>query len=230
VTAVTRIRICIIEDHAIVRRGLKMLLACEPDIEVVGEAVDRKSAFEVADRQCPDLFLVDLQLGREFAVDFLGELMNSCDAKAVVLTGSTNEEDIHLAIQAGATGLVRKDEDAEVLIRAIRKVHQGEAWLSRSLMTTALSRLRENQSRKPDVNPETAKIASLTTREREIVTLVASGINRRGIAEKLCLSDATVRNHLTSIFGKLGVTNQFELVFYAQKHGLDNPAAPTTIS
>jgi len=216
--SVPPIRVCIIEDHAVVRAGLKMLLTSQPDIEVVGEALDRKGAFEVAERVHPDLFLVDIQLGRESAVDFLDELLAASEARAILLTGTSTDEQIHRAIQAGATGLVYKEEAPEVLIRAIRKVHAGEAWLSRAVMTSALSKLRNTR----DTDFEADKIATLTAREREIVTLIAKGLNRKKVSERLFVSEATVRNHLSSIFSKLGVSNQFELVFYAQRHGLDS--------
>jgi len=215
------IRVCIIEDHAVVRAGLKMLLTSQPDIEVVGEAVDRKEAFEVAERVRPDLFLVDIQLGKESAVDFLDELLAVCEARAILLTGASNNEQIQRAIQAGATGLVYKEEAPEVLIRAIRKVHAGEAWLSRAVMTSALSKLRHTRDAKSTPDSDADKIESLTAREREIVSLIAQGLNRKRVAEKLFVSEATVRNHLSSIFAKLGVSNQFELVFFAQRHGLD---------
>jgi len=215
------IRVCIIEDHAVVRAGLKMLLTSQPDIEVVGEAVDRKEAFEVAERVRPDLFLVDIQLGKESAVDFLDELLAVCEARAILLTGASNNEQIQRAIQAGATGLVYKEEAPEVLIRAIRKVHAGEAWLSRAVMTSALSKLRHTRDAKSTPDSDADKIESLTAREREIVSLIAKGLNRKRVAEKLFVSEATVRNHLSSIFAKLGVSNQFELVFFAQRHGLD---------
>jgi two-component system, NarL family, nitrate/nitrite response regulator NarL len=221
------IRVGIIEDHAVVRAGLKMLLESQRDIEVVGEAVDRRTAFDIAERAQPDIFLVDILLGRESAVDFLKELLNVSGASAILLTAMATEDHIQRAIQAGATGLVYKEEAAEVLLRAIRKVHGGEAWLSRSVMTSALSELQKFHTGNPGCDAETAKIASLTTREREIVTLIASGLNRKSIAKKLFVSEATIRNHRSSIFGKLGVSNQFELVFYAQRHGLHkSPTSP----
>src|SRR5215475_7807662 len=216
------IRVCIIEDHAVVRAGLKMLLTAQPDIAVVGEALDRKGALEVAQRERPDLFLVDVQLGRESAVDFLDELLTSCEARAILLTGATTDEQIHRAIRAGATGLVYKEEAPEILIRAIRKVHAGEAWLSRAVMTSALSKFRNTKDTNSQSDAEADKIATLTAREREIVTLIAKGLNRKKVSDRLFVSEATVRNHLSSIFSKLGVSNQFELVFYAQRHGLDS--------
>ena len=222
----TPIRVCIIEDHAIVRAGLRMLLASEPGIEVVGEAVDRKGAFEVAERECPNLFLVDIQLGSESAIDFLEELLKRCNASAILLTGTDKEDQIQRGIEAGASGLVFKGENPEVLIRAIERVHAGEAWFSRSLLSSALLRLRAVRSNRVNTDVEVTKIANLTGREREIVALVSTGLNRKRIAESLFVSDATVRNHLTSIFGKLDVPNQFELVFYAQRHGLDERPSP----
>ena len=214
------IRVCIIEHHPIMRIGLRMLLAPQPELQLVGEADDRKGAFEVARRECPNLFLVDLHLGPESITDFLEELLIACEAKAIVLTDAPVEEQIHRAIRAGATGVVYKNEPSEALVRAIRKVHAGEVWLPRSMMASALSRFRAVRSNIND-DREKVKIATLTAREREIVALVASGMNRRTIAEKLFISEATVRNHLSSIFGKLEISNQFELVFYAQRHNFN---------
>jgi DNA-binding NarL/FixJ family response regulator len=217
------IRVGIIEDHSIVRAGLRVMLTANPDIEVVGEAADRKEAFEMAKSKKPDVLLVDLQLGQTSALEFLEELV-ATGTRAIVVTGTSNDDEIHRSIQAGATGVVFKHEDPEILLRAIRKVFIGEAWLSRTLMTSALTRLRATRSTAPP-DPETVKISTLTAREREIVALVATGLGRQGIAEKLCVSEGTVRNHLTSIFGKLDLSNQLGLVFYAQRHGLDKPPA-----
>jgi DNA-binding NarL/FixJ family response regulator len=222
---VQSIRVGIIEDHSIVRAGLKVMLTAYSDIEVVGEAADRGEAFDMAKAKRPDVLLVDLQLDKVSALDFLEELMSASGARTIVVTGSSNDDEIHRSIQAGATGLVFKHEDPDVLIRAIRKVHAGEAWLSRSLMTSALTRLRATRTASPP-DPESLKIAALTAREREIVALVSTGLGRQGIAEKLCVSEGTVRNHLTSIFGKLELSNQLGLVFYAQRHGLDKPLPP----
>jgi len=220
------IRVGIIEDHGITRAGLKVVLSAYPDIEVVGEAADRDEAFEMAKAKRPDILLVDLQLDKTSALDFMEQLLAGCQARVVLVTGTSNHDEILQAIDAGATGLVFKNEEPQVLIRAIRKVHSGEAWLSRSLLTSALFRLRASRaSKEPD--PETVKIATLTAREREVVALAATGIGRQAIADKLCVSEGTVRNHLTSILGKLDLANQMGLVFYAQKYGLDkHPSVP----
>src|SRR5262245_24544772 len=154
------IRLCLVQDHCIMRAGLKTLLNTQGDIEVVGEAGDLKGAFEVAQRTQPDLFLIDLQLFRDSVLDFLGELLAlKQGSTAIILTGIFSEDVILRAIQAGATGLVYKEDSPEVLIRAIRTVHGGEAWLSRSLMSAALLRLR--RSLRNTTNPDSLKIATL---------------------------------------------------------------------
>ena len=211
-----RIRVCLLEDHLMVRAGLKMLLGVEPTIEVIGETSHRREALEIASRGRPDIFLVDIILGLELAIDFLPELLaRSKNTRAIVLTGITDRDQLCRAVKAGARGLVYKDEAPEVLIRAIQNVHSGDIWLPRALMALALSEALAGEH-----SPEAGKIASLTPREREIVALIAGGVNRQRVAEQLFISEATVRNHLTSILSKLDLANQFELVFYAQRNGL----------
>ena len=221
------IRVCLIEDHLIVRAGLRLLLEAQPDIEVVGEAVNREEAIRIASQSRPNMFLVDVNLNGEIAVNFIKELlMTSWGSRAILLTGIADEDQIHRGIIAGATGLVYKDEATEVLIHAIRKVHSGEAWLGRSLTAAVLARLSHtNDDGKPPQDTEFVKISTLTRREREIVVLIASGSNRKTTAERLFISEATVRNHLTSILGKLALHSKFDLVFYAQRHGLVEPSA-----
>jgi DNA-binding NarL/FixJ family response regulator len=217
------IRVCVIEDHTIVRAGLKILIEGEPDMVVTGEARDRKTSFDVVAAQRPDILVVVLQLGTESAVDFLEELLAINNARAIVLTGSTERDLINQVMRTGATGLVYKDEAPVVLIRAIRAVHKGEAWFTRAMMTTALSELRQDQHARTKMDPEKAKIATLTPRETEIISLMANGLSRQEIAQKIFLSEGTVRNHLSSIFAKLEVSNQLALVFFAQRHGLNKP-------
>ena len=137
----------------------------------------------------------------------------------IVLTSSTEIEAHQRAVQSGAMGLVLKEQGAEVLIAAIEKVHSGEVWLTRSLTASVLSRVSRSSSN----NEEALKTESLTKREREIIALTAQGFKRSQIAEKLFISDSTVRNHLTSILSKLELSDRFELVFYAYRHGLSKP-------
>jgi len=215
-----------------VREGLRTLLESDPHIDVVGEAANRKEAFAIAEQENPNLFLVDVMLGQETAGDFLEELLEGCErARAILVTGVSDVHQLERAIDAGASGLVFKEEAVGVLNHAIQTVHSGGVWLSSSLMNSLRSRLIKAPEKPTESeNSELTKISSLTPREREVVTLIASGLNRKRAAEKLQVSEATIRNHLTSILAKLELHNQFELAFYAQRHGLvgANRGSPPT--
>ena len=216
-----------LEYHGLVRAGLKMMLDAESSIKVVAQAANRWEALEIAERERPDIFLVDIKLGDQFAADFLPQLL-SCSkrCRVILITSITDKDLLCHAVHAGARGLVSKEDAPEMLIRAIHKVHSGELWLPRGLMDFALSRALAYRGVNPSQNPEAARIASLTPREREIVALIASGVNRKSAAERLFVSETTIRNHLSSILKKLNLANQFELVFYAQRNGLSSSAEP----
>jgi DNA-binding NarL/FixJ family response regulator len=143
-------------------------------------------------------------------------------ARVIVLTGGRDPEVHRRCVELGADGLLLKDKASEVLIKAIRKVHAGEDWLERSMMRGALAQMR-NQGGKEQADPEAAKIATLTEREREVVALVGLGLKNKQIAERMFISDTTVRHHLTSVFSKLGVSDRLELVIYAYRHKLAKP-------
>ena len=151
------------------------------------------------------------------------ELMAApAEARIIILTGLRDPEAHRQAVLLGAMGIVKKEKAAEVLISAIQRVHAGEAWLDPSLMAGVLSEMtRAGKTRKAD--PETEKIATLTNREREVIALIGEGIKNKEIAERLFISETTVRHHLTSIFAKLGVADRVELLIYAFRHGLANP-------
>jgi len=211
------IRVCIIDDHTLVRAGLRMLIENDPEIVVVGEASNRIQALAAGKASPPDIFLLDLQLGCENGLDFLRELVLTFNlARVLVLTCATDPDVHQRAISSGAMGLVLKDHAPEVLVKAIRRVHSGELWLDPFLMATMVSRRPAKEK-----NLDVAQMATLTRRESEIVQLVAEGLNNERIARELLISQATVKNHLTSILDKLGVTNKFELAVYALRRGLD---------
>jgi DNA-binding NarL/FixJ family response regulator len=149
----------------------------------------------------------------------MAELLSTfAPARALIVTGSTDPDAHQRAIKSGAMGIVLKEQASEVLLTAIEKVHAGEVWLSRSMTASILSRMSNNPN---DV--EAQKIESLTKREHEIIVLVAQGLKRTQIADKLFISETTVRNHLTSILSKLGLSDRFELVFFAFRNGLAKP-------
>jgi len=218
VVKVPPIRVCIIDDHTLVRAGVRMLIENDPEIVVVGEASNRIQALAAATAAPPDIFLLDIQLGSENGLDFLRELVSTFSPARVVVLTCINESDVHRrAISCGAMGLVLKDHVPEVLVKAIKRVHSGELWLDPTLMATIVGMRSMQQN---DRNVE--KMAMLTRRETQIVQLVAEGLNNESIARELVISQATVKNHLTSILAKLGVANKFELAVYALRHGLNN--------
>jgi DNA-binding NarL/FixJ family response regulator len=210
-----------VEDHVSVRAGLRLLLESHDNFIVVGEAKEMADARVVFEREKPELVLLDLDLRGESGLDLIAEF-TSKGARVLVLTGLVDEEQHQLCLRLGARGLIRKEQPHTVLLKAIEKVNQGEVWFDRTLMRNLLSDvLRQKDEKESD--PEEAKIASLTDRELQVIGLVREGRKNKQIAERLFISDTTVRHHLTSIFGKLGVADRLELVIYAYKYGLAKP-------
>jgi two-component system nitrate/nitrite response regulator NarL len=217
------IRILLIDDHVIVRAGLRMLIENHKGMVVVGEAGTRIDALAIAAREKPQVILLDLDMGNESGLDFLRELLDAAaGARVVMLTGVRDPEAHRRAVHLGAMGLVLKDKATEVLIKAIEKVHAGEVWLDRSLTASVLSEMSQaREIRRAD--PDARRISSLTDREREIVGLVCEGLKNKQIGDRLFISEATVRNHLTSILSKLELSDRFELALYAYRHHLAKP-------
>jgi two-component system, NarL family, nitrate/nitrite response regulator NarL len=216
------IRILLIDDHVIVRAGLRMLLENHDGMIVVGEAGTPAEGLRIAEREQPDIVLLDLDMGAESGLDFIPQCLTAVPpARVVILTGLRDAEAHRRAVHLGALGLVFKEKAAEVLIKAIQKVYKGEVWLDRALMATVLSERSHADERKPDA--ETKKISFLTEREREVVGLVCEGLKNKQIGDRLFISEATVRNHLTSILSKLGLSDRFELALFAYRHHLARP-------
>ncbi|HXI93651.1 MAG TPA: response regulator transcription factor [Blastocatellia bacterium] len=224
VTPATKpIRILLVDDHAVVRAGLRLIVQSREGMTIVGEAGNRDDALSLADSEHPDIILLDLDLGGDSGMTLIADLIAAAgEARIIILTGLRDPEAHRQAVLLGAMGIVKKEKAAEVLITAIERVHQGEAWLDPSLMAGVLTEVtRSSRGRKTD--PEADKIATLTNREREVITLVGEGIKSKEIAGRLFISETTVRHHLTSIFDKLGVADRVELLIYAYRHGLASP-------
>ena len=197
-----------------------MIIESRMGMVVVGEAENRRESLAAIAQEPPDIILLDLDLGDENGLDLLPELLTAVrDARIILLTGIRDAEVQRRAILLGAMGLVTKQKAADTVIRAIEKVYAGEVWLDRAMIASILND-RVNPSVVPDQNTETLRIAKLTEREREVIRLIGEGIKNRQIAERMYISEATVRHHLTSVFAKLGVEDRFELVIYAFQHGL----------
>jgi two-component system, NarL family, nitrate/nitrite response regulator NarL len=214
------IRILIIDDHAVLRLGLRAFIESDQRMRVVGEASDHSSAVAVAIEQQPDIILLDLDLGNDNGFDLMPEVLQLVpDARLIVLTGVRDSDAHQRAVLLGAMGLVLKEKALDSLLKAIEKVYQGEVWLDRTMIASVLNSRARNGT-PPEQNAYAAQIATLTEREHEVIQLIGEGMRNKEIAEHLVISEATVRNHLTSIFSKIGVNDRFELVVFAYRYGL----------
>jgi DNA-binding NarL/FixJ family response regulator len=222
-TAEEPIRLLLVDDHAVVRAGLRMIIQSRSRMTIVGEAANRNEALALAASKSSDIILLDLDLGGDSGVAVIAELTAAApEARIIVLTGLRDPEAHQQAVLLGAMGIVKKERAADVLINAIERVHAGEAWLEPTLMAGVLTEMtRSVKAKKAD--PEDIKIAALTNREREVIALIGEGIKNKEIADRLFISETTVRHHLTSIFDKLGVADRVALLIYAFRHGLANP-------
>jgi len=220
----TQIRILLVDDHTVMRLGLRFLIENQPGLKVVGEASGRTDALELAESQQPDIILLDLTLPGTDGAQLIPELLAVAKAANIlVLTGLAEPEAHKRAMHLGAMGVVLKDRAPELLIKAIQKVYEGEIWLDRAMVANVFrATMRLRDAKKHD--PEAAKIATLTEREREVIALVGEGLRNKQIADRLFLSEGTVRNYLTTVFSKLEVSDRFELLIYSYRHAIARPS------
>lgn len=220
----TTIRVLLVDHHVIVRAALRLLIESWPRLTVVGEAGSPVEALEIIARDKPDIVLLNLDLTRGGnGLDCISDLLSTAGkGRIIVLTGGASDPEIYQqAIHLGAMGLVLKEQTPDELRKAILKVHAGEVWIDRKLMTGVITGMsRASQSHEKDT--ERARITSLSEREREVLNLVCEGLRNKEIATRLFISVSTVRHHLTSIFSKLHVTSRFELIIFAYRHKLVN--------
>ena len=217
----TPIRVLIVDDHKIVRDGLRDLISGRTGLIVVGDASTSIEAVEIAARERPNVIVLDLDLKNESGLDLIPKLQQIDETTSIlILTGVRDVAKRDAAIDMGARGVVSKDEGAVQLLSAIEKVAKpGEYWLEPGSTKRLLDRRRTRSN--PD--PETEKIAKLTPREREIIALVGEGLENREIADRLrpVVAEATVRNNLSAIYDKLQIQGgRLGLLVYAYKHGL----------
>ena len=213
------IRILLVDAHTLFLAGLCCLMRDEPGLTVVGQAVNAAEAIACA-RTRPDVIIIDLVLGSENSLDFLSDLIEAGEGARVLVVTGVSDPQCHLrAVQLGAMGVVLKTESPGCLFKAIRKVHTGEMWLNRSMMASAMAEaFRATAAKKPD--PESAKIANLSSRERQVIVMLSQGLKNKEIANRLFISEKTVGHHLSSIFSKLDVKDRLELLVYAYRHNL----------
>ena len=212
------IRIVLVDDHEVVRTGLTLIIEKHDDLRVIGQAATRDEALEVVVARQPDIILLDLDLGEDSGLQMIPELVESApQSRIIALTGLRDPKILREAVKLGAMGIVRKEEAASDIIQAIREVEKGSAWLDRSTMGQLLSDMAATKVGK---DPEADRIATLTDREREVVGLVGEGLKSKAVAERLFISETTVRHHLTSIFSKLEVSDRVELILFSYRNGL----------
>jgi two-component system, NarL family, response regulator DevR len=210
------LRILLVDDHEVVRLGLKALLSRHPRFEVVGEAGSADEAIERARVQKPDVVVMDVRLPGRSGIDATREIVELLpDTRVIVLTSYADDDLLMDAVAAGATGYVLKQIGSDDLVRSLEAVARGDALLDPAMMNKAFARLRE-AARKD--RGEAFKM--LTEQEVKITALVARGRTNREIASEMFLSEKTVRNYVSSILGKLGLSHRSQAAAYAVEHGL----------
>jgi two-component system, NarL family, nitrate/nitrite response regulator NarL len=215
----TAVRILIADDHPIFRDGLRRLLEAEPDLLVVGQAVDAAEAIAMVDDLHPDILLLDVAMPKLSGLEALETLVEMpAQPKVILLTAAIDRADIVKALQIGARGVVLKESATSMLLTAIRIVMDGGYWVGRDSVSDLLLALR-SLGPAPE-RPEPMPAFSLTPREIQIVGLILAAAGNKKIADTLNISEKTVKHHLTNIFEKLGVSNRLELALYAAQHNL----------
>ena len=219
------IRVLLLDDHRSVLWGLESLInSLKPRMEVVGKFTSYEEASTQLEKLRPDLVLLDLDLGAEQGIDIIPRLVQVIDAKILILTGSRDVTLHDRAIIAGAKGVLEKANSAETILTAIERVYEGQLWVDHDRMARIIQELSKKKSAEEN-NPERKKIDSLTIRELHIVTAMTARAGATGseVAKELHISESTLRNHLSSIYTKLDLTNRLELWDYAHKHKLNKP-------
>jgi NarL family two-component system response regulator LiaR len=212
------VKVIICDDQDIVRDGLELLLKLEADIKIVGVATDGAEAVEMAEREKPDLVLMDLKMPIMNGVDATREIRAKCPgAKVLVLTTYGTDEWVFDAIRAGASGYLLKDASREEVLSAIRGTVEGKTYIDPSVAGKILGGISGAEKK-----PATLITSKLTQREVEVLNLLAKGLSNEDIAKQLFLSEGTVRNHITSIVAKLGASDRTKAAIIAIQHGLGN--------
>jgi two-component system, NarL family, response regulator DevR len=210
------LRILLVDDHEVVRLGLKALLSRHPRFEIVGEAGTAEEALEKARVHKPDVVVMDVRLPGRSGIDATRDIVGTLpETKIIILTSFADDDLLMDAVAAGATGYVLKQIGSDDLVKALEAVGRGEALLDPAMMNKAFARLREAARR-----DRGDAFKMLSEQEVKIITLVAHGRTNREIAAELYLSEKTVRNYVSSILGKLGLSHRAQAAAYAVEHGL----------
>jgi DNA-binding NarL/FixJ family response regulator len=215
------IRAMIVDDHALFRRGLEMVLEEEADIELVGQASDGSEAVEKAGESLPDVVLMDIRMPRSSGIEACRAMKEVApSAKIVMLTISDEEEDLFEAIRAGASGYLLKDLPLDEVAETVRAVHGGQSLINPSMAGKLLSEFATLAKRDTGERVQQVPPPRLTEREMQVLKLVARGMNNRDIAKELFISENTVKNHVRNILEKLQIHSRMEAVMVAVREKL----------
>jgi DNA-binding NarL/FixJ family response regulator len=208
------IRVLIVDDHAVVRRGLRTFLELQDEIEVVGEAEDGDEAVAAVEELGPDVVLMDLVMPRVDGIEAIRQVRERRPATRVIaLTSFVDDDKLFPAVRAGAAGYLLKDVQPQDLVAAIRTVHRGDSLLHPAAAARLMAELASDDGR---ADPST----SLTPREREVLVLIARGLPNKVIARDLGVSEKTVKTHVSNLLGKLGLTDRTQAALFAVREGL----------
>jgi two-component system nitrate/nitrite response regulator NarL len=225
-TETTPIRIVLIDDHQIIRDGLREFIESRPGMLVVGDAGDRDGAVQTVARERPDVVVLDLDLGGVSGLEVLPEILGAApETSVIILTGLRDTAKRDRAMELGAKGVVLKENGVSELLNAIEKVHRtGDYWFEPGAAKRLMESRRAGAGRAAD--PEAVKIDTLTPTERTLITYLGKGLDNRQIAQEMHMAESTVRNNLTRIYDKLDIKGgRLALLVYAYQHGLVKPAS-----
>ena len=219
------IRVGICDDQKLVRDGLRVQLGLAGDLQVVGEAADGEQAVDLANRELPDVLVMDIRMPRLDGIEATRRIVDQASTSAVrvlILTTFDADDQVYAALAAGASGFLLKDATPEEIAQAVRVVASGESLLA----PTVTTRLVREFARRPQVGHRDAEqLAELTDRETEVLTLVARGLSNADISKRLVVSHATAKTHVSRILAKLGARDRAQLVVIAYESGLVVPGA-----
>jgi DNA-binding NarL/FixJ family response regulator len=215
VTDPAPIRVLIVDDHSVVRMGLKMFFDHQPDIEVVGEAADGSEGVAMARRLEPDVVLMDLLMPTMDGVTAIGRIKaERPDIEIVTMTSFIEEEKVTAALEAGASGYVLKDAEAEEVANAVRSAFAGEVHLDPAVARLLAQRMRAKKT------PEDELAEPLTDREKDVLRLLGQGMSNKEIGSELFITERTARTYVSNILGKLGLASRTQAALYAVEHKL----------
>lgn len=221
-----KISVLLVDDHTVVRQGLRALLKAEEDIEVIGEAENGRQAVALARKTPPDVVVMDVAMPMLNGLEATRQILKSCsNTKVLVLTSYSDDECVQQLMQAGATGYLIKQTAANDLLKAIREVQKGNAFFSPSVA----KRLRDQCREAFNSGSSTRKPGELTSREAEVLQLIAEGFSNKQIAAELCISIKTVEKHRQQVMNKLNIHDVAGLTRYALSRGMveRTPPGPT---